>query len=112
MARLLSPFAGASVDSAVIARHELIAPPSRPDAGVSYYYSAVPFNLSGNDWSAVYSALAASRVPVVLSVAVLPMPVPPQFAQTLLTLATYYGRLAREGEQETGPYRGRHAARA
>ena len=107
VARLLSPFAGASVDSAVIARHELIAPPSRPDAGVSYYYSAVPFNLSGNDWSAVYSALAASRVPVVLSVAVLPMPVPPQFAQTLLTLATYYGRLAREGEHETGPYRGR-----
>ncbi|MGH3207399.1 MAG: ATP-binding protein, partial [Trebonia sp.] len=105
--RLLSPFAGASADSAVITRHELIAPPSRPDAGVSYYYSAVPFNLSGNDWSAVYSALAASPVPVVLSVAVLPMPVPPQFAQTLLTLANYYGRLAREGEHETGPYRGR-----
>jgi hypothetical protein len=107
VARLLSPFAGASADSAVITRHELIAAPSRPDAGVSYYYSAVPFTLSGNDWSAVYSALAASRVPVVLSVAVLPMPVPPQFAQTLLTLANYYGRLAREGEQETGPYRGR-----
>jgi hypothetical protein len=107
VARLLSPFAGASADSAVIARHELIAAPSRPDAGVSYYYSAVPFNLSGSDWSAVYSALAASQVPVVLSVAVLPMPVPPQFAQTLLTLANYYGRLAREGEQETGPYRGR-----
>jgi len=107
VARLLSPFAGASVDSAVIARHELIAPPSRPDAGVSYYYSAVPFNLSDNDWSAVYSALAASRVPVVLSVAVLPMPVPHQFTQTLLTLATYYGRLAREGEQEMGPHRSR-----
>jgi hypothetical protein len=105
--RLLSPFAGTSVDSAVIARHELIGPPSRPDAGVSYYYSAVPFNRSDNDWSAVYSALAASRVPVVLSVAVQPMPVPPQFAQTLLTLATYYARLAREGEQEAGPYHGR-----
>jgi hypothetical protein len=107
VARLLSPFAGASADSAVVTRHEMIAAPARPDAGVSYYYSAVPFNLSGNDWSAVYSALAASRVPVVLSVAVLPMPVPPQFAQTLLTLANYYGRLAREGEQETGTYRGR-----
>ena len=110
VARLLSPFAGASADSAVVTRHEMIAAPSRPDAGVSYYYSAVPFNLSGNDWSAVYSALAASRVPVVLSVAVLPMSVPPQFAQTLLTLANYYGRLAREGEQETGPYRGRRLA--
>ena len=107
VARMLSPFAGASVDSAVITRHELIGLPSRPDAGVSYYYSAVPFNWSDNDWSAVYSALAASPVPVVLSVAVLPMQVPSQFAQTLLTLATYYGRLAREGEQEAGPYRGR-----
>ena len=107
VARMLSPFAGASVDSAVITRHELIGLPSRPDAGVSYYYSAVPFNWSDNDWSAVYSALAASPVPVVLSVAVLPMQVPSQFAQTLLTLATYYGRLARDGEQGAGLYRGR-----
>src|SRR6185437_6314217 len=100
VARMLSPFAGASVDSAVITRHELIGLPSRPDAGVSYYYSAVPFNWSDNDWSAVYSALAASPVPVVLSVAVLPMQVPSQFAQTLLTLATYYGRLAREASRK------------
>jgi len=107
VARLLSPFAGAAVDSAVITRHELIGMPSRPDAGVSYYYSAAAFNWSDNDWSAVYSALAASPVPVVLSVAVLPMQVPPQFAQTLLTLAAFYGRLAREGEQEAGLYRGR-----
>jgi hypothetical protein len=105
--RLLSPFGGASVDSSVITRHELIGPPSRPDAGVSYYFSAEPFTLSDNDWSAVYSALTASRVPVVLSMAVLPMPVPPPFAQTLVTLANYYARLAKEGEQETGTYRGR-----
>ena len=52
VARLLSPFGGASVDSAVVTRHELIGLPSRPDAGVSYYYSAVPFNWSDNDWSA------------------------------------------------------------
>ena len=107
VARLLTPFRGVAVDSAVITRHELIGLPSRPDAGVSYYYSAVPFNWSDNDWSAVYSALAASPVPVILSVAVLPMTVPPQFAQTLLTLATFYGRLAREGEQEGGLYHGR-----
>ena len=107
VARLLTPFRGVAVDSAVITRRELIGLPSRPDAGVSYYYSAVPFNWSDNDWSAVYSALAASPVPVILSVAVLPMIVPPQFAQTLLTLATFYGRLAREGEQEAGLYHGR-----
>jgi hypothetical protein len=106
VAALLSPFAGTSVDSAVITRHEVIGQPTRPDAGVSYYYSALPFSWSASDWSAVYAALAASPVPVVLSVAVLPMQVPAQFAQTLLTLATYYGRLAREGERETGLYRG------
>jgi hypothetical protein len=107
VARLLTPFGGTSLDSAVITRHELIGLPSRPDAGVSYYYSAIPFNWSDNDWSAVYAALAASPVPVVLSVAVLPMQVPPQFMQTLLTLATFYGRLAREGETPGGLYQGR-----
>jgi hypothetical protein len=107
VARLLTPFPAGPVDSAVISRHELIGLPSRPDAGVAYYYSATPFNWSDNDWSGVYSALAASPVPVVLSVAVLPVRVPPQFAQSLLDLANYYGRMAREGEQEADPYRGR-----
>ena len=107
VARMLAPFAGTSVDSAVITRHELIGMPSRPDAGVSYYYSATAFNWSDNDWSAVYAALAASPVPLILSVAVLPMQVPPQFTQTLLTLATFYGRLARDGEASAGHYHGR-----
>jgi hypothetical protein len=107
VARMLAPFRGATVDSAVITRHEMIGLPSRPDAGVSYYYSAVPFNWSDNDWSAVYAALAASPVPVVVSVAVLPMQVPAQFAQTMLTLATFYGRLAREGETPGGLYHGK-----
>jgi hypothetical protein len=111
VARLLAPLAGAPVDSAVITRHELTGPPSRPDAGVSYYYSAGPFNWSDNDWSAVYAALATSPVPAVLSVAVLPLPVPPPFAQTLQTLTAFYGRLAREGEIPGSPYaRGQRVA--
>lgn len=107
VARLLAPFGAVPVDSAVITRHELIGAPTRPDAGVSYYYSAAPFSWAGGDWPAVYAALKASPVPVVVSVAVLPMQVPPSFAQTLLTLATYYGRLAREGEAPAGLYHGR-----
>ncbi len=105
--RLLKPFPGTPVDSAVITRHELIGVPSRPDAGVSYYYSAAPFTWSDDDWSAVYAALAASPVPLVLSVAVLPLLVPPSFAQTLRTLAGFYSRLAREGEAPAGIYHGR-----
>jgi hypothetical protein len=109
VARLLQPFHsasgnGAALDSAVIARHELIGQPNRPDSGVQYYYSAGPFNWSENDWSAVYAALAASKVPVVLSVAVLPMQVPAQFGRTLLTLATFYGRMARGGDPGPGLY--------
>ena len=106
VARLLSPLQGTPVDSAVITRRELIAHPSRPDAGVSYYYSAVPFSQADSDWSAVYTALAASPVPAVLSVAVLPVPVPAQFTRTLQTLAGFYGRLAREGDVLSGPFRG------
>jgi hypothetical protein len=104
--RLLAPFPGNTADSAVITRHELTGPPARPDAGVSYYYSAVPFAWSDDDWSGVYAALAASPVPLVLSVAVLPMLVPAPFAQTLRTLASFYGRLAADGEAPGG-YLGR-----
>ena len=104
VARLLAPLPGSAVDSAVITRHELIDTPSRPDAGVAYYYSAVPFSWPGNDWSSVYSALATSPVPLVVSIAVLPMLVPASFGQMLLSLATFYGRLAREDPQEAGLY--------
>jgi hypothetical protein len=106
VARMLTPFPGAAVDSAVITRHELIGQPSRPDAGVSYYYSASPLHQSADDWSAVYTALAASPVPVILSVAVLPLPVPAPFAQTMRTLASYYGRLAADSEAAGGRYPG------
>ena len=105
---LLMPFDGdAAIDSALITRHELLGRPSRPDAGVGYYFSAIPFNWVESDWSRVYSALAASPCLVVVSVAVLPVLVPPVFGQKLLELATFYGRLAREDQREGGLYFGR-----
>ena len=102
---LLVPF-GAGVDSALIARHELLGLPSRPDAGTDYYFSAIPFNWAQNDWSGVYSALSACPDPVVVSVAVLPMVVPRDFSQELRDQATFYGRLAREDQREGGLYYG------
>jgi len=105
---LLAPFPGDMVvDSAVITRHELLGLPSRPDAKVDYYFSAVPFNWTENDWSAVYSTLASSPTPLVVSVAVLPLQIPPAFGQILLNLASFYGRLAREDQVEGGLYYGR-----
>jgi hypothetical protein len=108
VAALLRPFpADQPVDSAVITRHELIGLPSRPDAQVAYYFSAVPFNWSDNDWSGVYSALQSSSTPLVVSAAVLPIQLPASFGQRLLSLATFYGRLAREDQREGGLYFGR-----
>jgi Helicase HerA, central domain len=104
---LLMPFADGAADSAMITRHELIGEPSRPDAQVPYYFSAVPFNWADSDWSAVYAALAACPCPLVVSAAVLPMQIPASFGQKLAGLATFYGRLAREDEQESGLYFGR-----
>jgi len=104
---LLNPLPdGVATESVMITRHEMVGRPSRPDAGVGYYYSVVPFNWTDNDWSGVYAALAATAVPLVLSAAVLPVQLPAGFAQTLLNLATFYGRLAREDMQEGGLYYG------
>lgn len=103
---LLAPLPEGQVDSAVITRNELIGLPSRPDAQVPYYFSAVPFNWADSDWSAVYSALAASTVRVVVSAAVLPVQLPDSFSQKLLGLTTFYGRLAREDQQGGGLYFG------
>ncbi len=104
---MLMPFGDGAAESAVITRHELLGRPSRPDAQVAYYFSAVPFNWTDSDWSAVYSALAAATVPLVVSAAVLPVRVPAAFGQQLHALATFYGRLAREDQQEGGLYFGR-----
>ncbi|HEX4829751.1 MAG TPA: DUF87 domain-containing protein [Trebonia sp.] len=108
VASLLAPLpAGAATDTAVITRHELLGLPSRPDAGVGYYFSAVPFNWSDQDWSQAYAALAASPVPLVVSVGVLPVQIPGAFGQAMLDMTTFYGRLAREDQQEGGLYYGR-----
>jgi hypothetical protein len=105
---LLRPFPGdQTIDSVVITRHELLGLPSRPDAQVAYYFSAVPFNWTDNDWSAVYAALTSSTTPLVVSVAVLPVQIPATFGQKLISLASFYGRLAREDEREGGLYYGR-----
>ncbi len=104
---LLAPLPDGPAESAVITRHELLGRPSRPDAGVPYYFSVVPFTWADSDWTPVYAALAASRVPLVVSAAVRPVGIPVSLARKLADQATFYGRLAREDEQEGGLYFGR-----
>ena len=98
---LLQPF-GSGLDSALITRRELIGAPARPDAHSDYYFSVVPFTWVASDWGNVYAALKACPDPVVVSVAVLPMAVPPDFGQELRDRTSYYGRLAREDQLPGG----------
>jgi DNA helicase HerA-like ATPase len=103
----LAPIGGDwDLDAALITRREVIAAPRRPDARVGYYFSVVPFNWIETDWTNLYSALSATRVPVALSVALLPVKLPSQFTLLLEHMATFYGRLAREDRQTGGLYYG------
>jgi Helicase HerA, central domain len=105
--RALSPFSFETpIDSATITKREEIALPTRPDAKVAYYFSVVPFTWVENDWTNVYSALAASPVPLVLSVGVIPLELPAAFSQRLQAIATHYGRLASEDQREGGLFYG------
>jgi Helicase HerA, central domain len=104
---LLEPLPDGPADSAVITRHELTGRPARPDAAVPYFFSVVPFTWVDSDWSAVYAALAAAPVPLVVSAAVRAVEVPASLSRKLADQATFYGRLAREDEQEGGLYFGR-----
>ena len=94
----LQPFdAGVPVRSAVITKREVLGDPKRPDAKVGYYFSVLPLNWLENDWTQLYSMLAASRERVVVSVGLIPMQLPPQFSDMLQRMATFYGRLATPG---------------
>lgn len=103
----LRPFeAGDPVRSAVITKREVLGSPKRPDAKVGYYFSVLPLNWLENDWTQLYSMLAASRERVVVSVGLIPMQLSQQFSDTLQRMATFYGRLAQPDTLQGGLYFG------
>ncbi len=103
----LRPFeAGTPVRSAVITKREIVGDPKRPDAKVGYYFSVLPLNWLENDWTQLYSMLAASRERVVVSVGLIPMQLSPQFSDMLQRMATFYGRLAQPDTLQGGLYFG------
>ena len=91
----------------MITKRELTARPSRPDAGVRFYFSISPFNWVDVDWNPFLASVVESRVPVTVSVGLFPVLIPGWFRQSLIELATWYGRLAREDEVHGGLYYGR-----
>lgn len=96
----------AGLDVAMVTRREIVAAPRRPDAKVAYYFSVVPFNWADSDWTSLYSALSASPVPIVLSVALRPAELPSSYKLLLEHYATFYARLAREDRFQGGLYQG------
>ena len=104
----LSPFpAAASVESVSITRREVIGLPSRPDAGVGYYFSVIPFSGEPADWSLVLGELGSVVEPVVISVGLLPIGLPESYGRRLAKMAAFYSRLAREGMIREGVYSSR-----
>ena len=105
--RLFWPFTGtAPVETAAVHRRELLGTPSRPDAGVPYYFSVVPFNWSPTDWTGFFASLSAVDSTTVASVALLPIEVPAAFTENLTRWATFFARLAREDKRDGGLYFG------
>ncbi len=111
--RLFWPFEhGAHVETASVHRREIIGTPSRPDAGVGYYFSVVPFNWMPTDWMSFFASMAAAPTTTVASVGLLPIEVPTGFTQNLNQWATFFSRLAKEDKREGGLYHGQRTVPA
>jgi Helicase HerA, central domain len=95
-----------ATESVMITRRETTAIPRRADARVAYYFSVVPFNWADTDWTNLYSTISASRVPLMLSVALLPVALPDEYNLLLTHYATFYTRLAKEDRMPGGLYQG------
>ena len=92
----VSPFGSeGTLQSAMITRRETTAIPRRVDARVAYYFSVVPFNWADTDWTNLYSMISVSPVPLMLSVALLPVALPDEYN----LLLNHYATLLREASQ-------------
>ena len=94
----------AGVQAALLTRREMTAIPQRPDARVAYYFSVAPFSEPDGDWTGAYGQLSRSPVPLVVSVALLPVALPGSQRSLLERYATFYGRMAREDRLPGGLY--------
>lgn len=109
LAQLLWPFGSANdVDAFAVTRREITGQPMRPDAKVAYYFSVLPFNWTETDWTGLYATLASCPSPLVLSVALRAVALPPSFRRRLDAMAAAYARLASEDSAAAGLYYGKH----
>jgi hypothetical protein len=107
VAAALRPWEPAAAGLIEVRKRITIAEPNRPDAGVAYYFAVLPYSLAVAPWSRLLAALAAHPSPLILSIGLTPVSLPPSFSVLLERSATHYGRLAREGElRESGTYFG------
>lgn len=106
----LYPFNPSPTGLAEIRKRCVLGQPNRPDAGVAYYFAILPFRAVPRPWTQLLHSLSEHPNPVMLSIGLEPIRLPPGFADLLQQIATHYGRLARDGEYRasvlyTGPVR-------
>ena len=94
----LAPFRLHQPGVADIRKRSITATPTRPDAGVTYYYAFQPFGGRPADWPGLLRALSASRDPVLLSIGLRPATVERPDIDLLLRIASQYRRLAERGQ--------------
>lgn len=109
--RLLDPYGDNSVQSALVTKRELLATPRRPDSGAQFHFSVTRFQSRPEDWVLIHSALARTRLPVTISLALFPVHLPQDWVEELAGWADYYGRQGAAGHLPGGVYAGpRHLA--
>jgi hypothetical protein len=107
VAETLRPWQPAPAGLIEVRKRIATAEPNRPDAGVAYYLAVLPFSLTAAPWNRLLAALAEHPSPLILSVGLTPVSLPPSFSVLLERSSTHYGRLAREGElRDSGVYFG------
>lgn len=95
---LLRPFDVHQNGAGDIRKRCVTATPSRPDAGVEYYFAFAPFGGSASDWPRLIESLGSARHPTCISVALRPTQATPEEVNLLLGIASSYRRLGERGQ--------------
>lgn len=97
----LDPFPVAAGGAAEIRKATATAVPMRADAYTDAMYAVVPLYSAPIPWTELLMALADQPARTALGIALDIQEPPPHLSDSLNELATYFGRLSREGEIET-----------
>ena len=94
----IAPFEPHPAGRAIIRKRADVGVPNRPDAQVERYWAVTPLRTTPKSWAPALNALRASSDPTMLSICLETLDADPDLETELDRMATFYGRLARDGE--------------